>query len=109
MAELQSKLGAMHPQEKEALPDLLLEAIKAWDRIASCMQQCMQALKVFFGLPIVNPTPPTSVGASVPPPPPGTCFNFHSSRGVDPSPLDPLPPSPVSSSAPENPGFGNFC
>ena len=43
----------------------------------------------------------------VPPPPPGTCFNFHSGRGGDPSPLDPLPPSPLSSSAPENLGFGN--
>ena len=31
--------------------------------------------------------------ASEAPPPPGTCFNFHSSRGGG-SPLDPLPPSP---------------
>ena len=34
------------------------------------------------------------------PPPPGTCFNFHSGRGGDPSPL--------SSSAPENLCFGNI-
>ena len=38
----------------------------------------------------------------------GTCFNFHSNGGGDPSPLDPLPPSPLSSSAAENLGFGNF-
>ena len=37
----------------------------------------------------------------------GTCFNFHSGRGGDP-PLDPLPPSPLSSSAAENLGFGNL-
>ena len=41
------------------------------------------------------------------PPPPGTCFNFHSGRGGG-SPPDPLPPSPLSSSAPENLGFGNI-
>ena len=50
-----------------------------------------------------------------PPPSPGACFNFHSGRGGEPPPwtpspppLDPLPPSPLSSSAPENLGFGNF-
>ena len=47
---------------------------------------------------------------------PGTCFNFHSGMGgggappwtLYPPPLDPLPPSPLSSSAPENLGFGNI-
>ena len=35
------------------------------------------------------------VGAPFPAtPPPGTCFNFHSGRGGDPSPLDTPPPSP---------------
>ena len=53
--------------------------------------------------------PPEGVGA-------GTCFNFHSGRGgggappwtPSPPPLAPLPPSPLSSSAPENLGFGNI-
>ena len=40
---------------------------------------------------------------------PGTCFNFHSGRGGGGgSPLDPLPPSPLSSSALENLSFGNI-
>ena len=44
----------------------------------------------------------------------GTCFNFHSDGGggpppwTPPPPLDPLSPSPLSSSAAENLGFGNF-
>ena len=42
------------------------------------------------------------------PPPPGTCLNFHSEGWGDPSPLDPLPPSPLSSSAAEKQGSGNF-
>ena len=35
-------------------------------------------------------------------------FPFRRGGGGDPSPLDPLPPSPLSSSAAENLGFGNF-
>ena len=41
-------------------------------------------------------------------PSPGTCVNFHSDGGGGGSPLDPLPPFPLSSSAAENLGFGNF-
>ena len=42
---------------------------------------------------------------------PGTCFNFHSGRGGGgPPPWTPYPPplDPLSSSAPEKLGFGNF-
>ena len=47
----------------------------------------------------------------------GACFNFHSERGggpfpltPSPPPLEPLPPSALSSSAAENLRFGNlFC
>ena len=35
-------------------------------------------------------------------------FSFRQAGGGGGSPLDPLPPSPLSSSAPENLGFGNF-
>ena len=43
-----------------------------------------------------------------PPPPQGLALIFIPAGGGDPSPLDPLPPSPLSSSAPENLGFGNI-
>ena len=38
----------------------------------------------------------------------GLALIFIPTGGGDPSPLDPLPPSPLSSSAAENLGFGNF-
>ena len=54
-------------------------------------------------------TPGACRGAHMyPPPPQGLALIFIPTGGGDPSPLDPLPPCPLSSSAPENLGFGNF-
>ena len=70
---------------------------------------------VFGDMPLshvraVAPAPPGMYwkGGGTPPPPRDLLeFSFRRGGG-DPSPLDPLPPSPFSSSAAENLGFGNF-